>query len=172
MKTTIALALALMCLLAVTVQAQDVNVDWQRGNDFSKYQTYSWGESQHPLKDDMWAQRVVGLIEDQLKAKGLTKVDAGASPSVVVVYNAGVKQNESLQGYRTGGFFMGGSGSIQKVVENVGTLVVDMYDPAQKSHAWRGVAEDTLSDKSDKNIKKVENAVKKMFEKYPPKEKT
>ena len=169
MKTRIALASALMCLLAVTTQAQDVNVDWQRGTDFSKYKTYAWGESQHPIKDDMWAQRVVGLIEDQLKAKGFAKVDAGANPSLVVVYNAGVKQNESLQGYRTGGFFMGGSGSIQKVITNEGTLVVDMYDPAQKSHVWRGVAEDTLSDKSDKNIKKVENAVKKLFEKYPPK---
>jgi len=172
MKNTIALGFALMCLLAVTAGAQDVNVDWQRGNDFSKYKTYAWGESKNPVKDDMWAQRVVGLIEDQLKAKGLTKVDAGASPSVVVVYNAGVKQNESLQGYRTGGFFMGGTGSIQKVIENEGTLVVDMYDPAQKSHVWRGVAEETLSDKYEKNIKKVESMVKKMFEKYPPKDKT
>lgn len=172
MRTSFALFLALMmtCSLAVTALAQDVNVDWQRGTDFSKFKTYTWGESQHPLKDDMWAQRVVGLIEDQLKAKGLTKVDAGASPSLTVVYNAGVKQNESLQGYRTGLFM--GSGSIQKVVENEGTLVVDMYDPAQKSHVWRGVAEETLSDKSDKNIKKVESMVKKMFEKYPPKDKT
>ncbi len=74
MKTKIALALGLTCLLAVAVQAQDVNVDWQRGNDFSKYKTYAWGESQHPIKDDMWAQRVVGLMDarsdDLLRAIG------------------------------------------------------------------------------------------------------
>ncbi len=67
---------------------------------------------------------------------------------------------------------MGGTGSIHKVIENEGSLVVDMYDPASKSHVWRGVAGETLSDKSDKNIKKVQDMVKKMFEKYPPKEKT
>jgi hypothetical protein len=172
MKGKIAIALAMVGLLSVAVLAQQVNVDWQRGQDFTKYKSFAWGSSQHPIQDDMWSQRVVGLIEDQLKAKGLTKVDAAANPTLIVVYNAGIKQNESLQGYRTGGFFMGGSGSIQKVIEQEGTLVVDMYDPASKAHVWRGVAEETLSDKSDKNIKKVQDMVKKMFEKYPPKDKT
>jgi hypothetical protein len=34
---------------------------------------------------------------------------------------------------------------------------------------WRGMASQTLSDKSNKNIEKVQKMVKKMFEKYPPK---
>ena len=93
MKSRVLLALAMLGFLAAVLQAQHVNVDWQRGTDFSKFKTYAWGESQNPIQDDMWAQRVVGLIEDQLKAKGLATVDADVDPSLTVVYNAGVKQN-------------------------------------------------------------------------------
>ena len=60
-------------------------------------------------------------------------------------------------------------GSIQQVVENEGTLVVDLADPQQKMVIWRGMASETLSDKSSKNIEKVQKMVRKMFEKYPPK---
>jgi hypothetical protein len=59
-------------------------------------------------------------------------------------------------------------GSIQQVVENEGTLVVDFANPQTKMTPWRGVATETLSDKSDKNIQKLQKMVSKMFAKYPP----
>ena len=43
-----------------------------------------------------------------------------------------------------------------------------MLDPQQKMTVWRGTASETLSDKSDKNISKVQKMVNKMFQKYPP----
>jgi len=51
----------------------------------------------------------------------------------------------------------------------VGELVVDLYDPAQKQLVFRGVSTDTLSTKAEKNTKKINKAVEKMFNKYPPK---
>jgi hypothetical protein len=59
-------------------------------------------------------------------------------------------------------------GSIQQVVKRDGTLVVDFADPQTKMITWRGVATDTLSDESQKNIQKLQKAVDKMFQKYPP----
>ena len=50
--------------------------------------------------------------------------------------------------------------------------VVDMYDPALKTQAGRGDAEGTIPDQSDKDIKKSMKRSMKMFEKYPPKDKT
>ena len=50
----------------------------------------------------------------------------------------------------------------------VGTLIVDMYDTKSKSLVWRGMAHDQLSDKPDKDTKKLEKAVDKMFDKFPP----
>jgi hypothetical protein len=55
-------------------------------------------------------------------------------------------------------------------VENipVGTLVVDIYDTSSEHLVWRGLASDQLSDKPEKDTKKVEKAVDKMFAKFPP----
>ena len=157
-----------MSLLSVAAMAQKVNVDWKRGEDFSKYKTYAWGVSPHPIKDPLWNQRIIGFIDDQMAQKGLTKVEPGANPDLIVVYNAGVKQNVSLEGYTMGGWYNSMS-TVQQVTTKDGTLVVDMADPRQKMVIWRGTSSDTLSDKSTKNIDKVQKMVKKMFEKYPPK---
>ena len=50
----------------------------------------------------------------------------------------------------------------------VGTLIVDMYDTNSKQLIWRGEAQDQMSDKPEKDTKKLEKAVDKMFEKFPP----
>jgi Domain of unknown function (DUF4136) len=50
-----------------------------------------------------------------------------------------------------------------------GTLIVDLMDPNQKQLIFRGIATDTLSDKPEQNAKKIDSAVRKIFEKYPPK---
>ena len=62
-------------------------------------------------------------------------------------------------------------GRIDPVVENKGTLVVDISNGQSKALIWRGTAADTLSDNPDKNTKKIEKAVEKMFKNYPPKKK-
>ena len=49
-----------------------------------------------------------------------------------------------------------------------GTLVVDLYDAKTKQLIWRGSAEDTLSDKAEKNEKNLDKGVAKMFKKFPP----
>jgi Domain of unknown function (DUF4136) len=168
MKTRSILLLMIISLFSMAAMAQKVNVDWKRGDDFAKYKTYAWGVSHHPLKDSLWNQRIIGLIDEQLAAKGLTKVEPGASPDLVVAYNAGVKQNVSLEGYTMGGWYNSMS-TVQQVTTNDGTLVVDLADPTQKMVIWRGTSTDTLSDKSNKNIEKAQKMVKKMFEKFPPK---
>ena len=44
-----------------------------------------------------------------------------------------------------------------------------MFDAKTKELFWRGVGADELSDKSDKNQKKIVNATQKMFKNFPPK---
>jgi hypothetical protein len=50
----------------------------------------------------------------------------------------------------------------------VGTFVVDMFDGHTKKLIWRGTSDKTLSEKPDKNAKKLEDAVKAMFKHFPP----
>jgi len=64
----------------------------------------------------------------------------------------------------------GGFGEATTTVETykVGTLTVDMFDPNSKNLIWRGVASDTLSGNPDKNTKKLDGEVHKMFQCFPP----
>ena len=50
----------------------------------------------------------------------------------------------------------------------VGTVVVDLFETKTKRLIWRGSSSDTLSDKSDKNIKNLDKRVDKMFKHFPP----
>lgn len=72
-------------------------------------------------------------------------------------------------GFGGGGF--GGSGIENTQVINVpvGTLVVDVYDGSKHQLLFRGVAMDTLSSKEEKNSKKLNKSVTKIFDKFPTK---
>ena len=71
-------------------------------------------------------------------------------------------------GYRYGG--MGGMGTATTTVSEytVGTLVVDMFDAKTKNLVFRGTAEDEISDKAEKNAKKLDKAIEKLFKNFPP----
>jgi hypothetical protein len=72
-------------------------------------------------------------------------------------------------GYRGWGG-MGGMGTATTTESEytVGTLVADIFDKTGKSLLWRGVAQDELSDKPDKNVKKLGKATDKLFKDFPP----
>jgi hypothetical protein len=61
-----------------------------------------------------------------------------------------------------------GTATTTVVPEKVGTLTVDIFDAATKKLIWRAVAADTLSEKPDKNDKKLDKAAEEMFEHFPP----
>jgi len=46
--------------------------------------------------------------------------------------------------------------------------VVDLFDSHTKQLIWRGVATETLSEKPDKDTKKLNKAVEKLFKDFPP----
>ena len=50
----------------------------------------------------------------------------------------------------------------------VGTLVVDIFDAKTKQLMFRGTATDELSDKPEKNVKKLAKASDKLFKNFPP----
>jgi hypothetical protein len=157
---------------ASSVFAQKVNTDWDHEANFSNYKTYAWIETKHPAVSDLTNKRIVENIDKQLAAKGFTKVIDNAA--ALVVYNAGVKEQVSVEGYNYGyGRYRWGGGmtTYSKVVELQGTLVIDLVDSRKKELVWRGTATDTLSDKPEKNAQKIEKATEKLFKKYPPKAK-
>jgi len=88
-------------------------------------------------------------------------------PAATVVYHAAVDEQKELHGWGNGPRWNSmGTVSVDTIL--VGQLVVDIYDTASEQLLWRGFASDTASDKAEKNEKKINNAVAKLFKQFPP----
>jgi hypothetical protein len=174
MKIRFTTILALLLLTSSLLFAQKVNTDWDRGTDFSKFHTYAWQPSPDPAKG-LWDQRVIDDVNTQLQAKGFQLVTA--NPQVWVVYTSHIKKERQVvgTGYNMGpGWGWGYWGGPTTTTYNTytykeGTLVVELADANGHQLLWRGTATDTLADNSDKNIKKLQSAVSKLFKNFPPK---
>jgi hypothetical protein len=148
-----------------------VKTDFDKNADFGHYKTYSWiGTAK--ATDDLWSERIMQDVDQQLAARGWSKVESGGDATVSAF---GRTHNEqTLETFYTGmggGWrWRGGFGDAMTTVENtpVGTLVVDVFDGASKKLIWRGTATDTLSSHPDKNEKKLEHSVEDMFKRFPP----
>ena len=156
---------------AFFVLAAKVTTDYSHSVDFSRYSTYSWLDVK--AGDPLWPDRIMSAVDSQLVAKGWSKVPAGGDASAAAFGSTHVQPR--LETFYTGfggGWFWRGFGDGMAVtnVENVpiGTLVVDIFDTPTKKLIWRGVANDVLSDKPDKNEKKLEKSVEEMFKHFPP----
>ena len=157
-------------LFATASFAQQVKTDYDRSADFSQYKTYSWENVQ--TQDPLWVDRIKEAVNGALTAKGLTPVDSGGDVAIVAIEMTKNQQNLNTfyNGFGGGWRWGGGFGDATTTVDNykVGTLVVDLFDAKTKKIVWRGSSSDTLSDKSDKNIKNLDKGVQKMFDHFPP----
>src|SRR6185503_20147604 len=102
---------------------------------------------------------------------GWTQVPSDGNISLVAIESTQKHQtlNTFYNGFG-GGWRWGGFGNATTTVDNykVGTLVLDMFDSHTKQLVWRGSASDTLSSKTDKNIKNLDKGVQKMLKQFPP----
>jgi hypothetical protein len=165
--------IAAMLLFAVPTFAQKVNVDWDKQADFSKYNTYAWAKGEGAAKNPLNEERARQAVEAELTKKGKQKVDANPDVYVVMhaVYNQQTTLNTTGYGYGYGPYWRGGGGGTSTTTAytyTIGTMIVDIYDAKTKHLLWRGTGSDTVSDKAEKNEKKIYSAVQKMFQKFPP----
>lgn len=175
-KLAIAAAVALVCAPAF---AQDVKTDFDKDADFASIKTFdvkigtSWN---NPISE----KRVLEEFTQALSEKGWKKVDA--NPDALVVLHGATEKQKSLNtfysgmggyggyGYRGwGGMGMGmGTATTTTSEYVVGTLVTDIFNAKTKALMFRGTASDELSDKPEKNQKKLDKAANKMFKDFPP----
>ena len=164
------LSLAIIMLMTIPAVAQQVKTDYDRSANFSQYKTYSW--SGVKTADPLLVDRIKNAVNSTLSSKGLTQVDSGGDLTINAMEITSDQQ--TLDTFYHGGFggrrFGGGFGDATTTTETykVGTLVVDVFDAQSKELVFRGSSSDTLSDRSDKNIKNLNKGVEKMLKHFPP----
>ena len=139
----IGMTVAVSLVACIVASGQDARHNPMPGVDFSKYHTYKWVS----IEDGAHPNQIVDAeikqsVDTELASKGLTKRGFGD-----------------------------GMGSATQSTINVGSLVLDMYDPTTKQLVWTGSATKTIDPRSnqEKNQKNLNNAMQKLLKYYPPK---
>lgn len=157
-------------LLSTLVFAQQISHDLDRGVESGPGQstTYAWTRGTE-LPDELNHARIVRAVDWQLASKGLTKVDAGTSPSVYAAYHARFDQDRRVIGFSTGS----GSGSRFATMTHeisVGTIAVDIIDPKTTRVLWRGSARRPVDVKAKREVieRAINRTISELFKKYAP----
>ncbi len=135
---------AMLWLLALPAAAMFIDVQFIGGVDIAAFETWSWGEGS-PMANQEVERAARATIEQQMTAKGYTKVDGKADCHIVLH----TKADE---------WFDGGLFKIEALEGSTGKVV------------WRGKAEGAVNVQSTpKRQKLAARTVKKMFKKFPAK---
>jgi hypothetical protein len=172
-----AIAAALL-FVGAAASAQDVKTDFDKNAKFDAIKTFavkvgtSWN-------NQISEKRITDEIAQTLTEKGWKQVEE--NPDALVLLHGATEKQKSLNtfysgmggyggyGYRGWGGGMGmGTATTTTSEYLVGTLVVDIFDAKTKQLMFRGTATDEISDKPEKNIKKIDKASNKMFKNFPP----
>ena len=167
------LASLMVVVLTAFSVAQKVKIGFDKSADFSKYKTYTWAKPDHPVENPQLFQAVVGTIDQDLQAKGLTRVP----------------ENGDLNLSASGGLRLwiqrtpdGGDGSshvagtiwsscprlLQLVAQ--GTLTLHFVDRSNNKLVWQGTAMQKLDpEQKNQDLVLAEKAVDKLLKGFPPK---
>jgi hypothetical protein len=186
-KSAAVLPAAALVLCATAAFADSVKTDYDHKVNFEQYHTYCWGDVQTP--DPFYVSRIKDAVNQDLQAKGWQMVPSGCQATVFAkgdVHNQ--KEMQTMYdgmgggwgmgwgwgGWGWGGPGFGGMGESMTTSTNrkIGNLVVDIFDTESKKLLWRGIASGGLTSSAKKDTKKLDADLRKMFDHFPPKEKS
>ena len=138
--------------------------------DFSRFKTFAIRQgrlnSKNPsLNSELTRKRLDADIQKFLGAKGLALVPTGPA-DLNVRYTLGAVRGHEVETYPAG--WRGWGTRVVRVPFTAGTLVIDLRDPSTRSLVWRAIARENQSDAA-KIESKLDDMVRKSFDKYPPK---
>jgi len=159
--------LSLLCFCG-PVLAQSTTYNFMPGTNFAQFHTFKWVTipgGMHP--NQIVDQEIQNSVVSQLTGKGLTQTTAD-NADLYVGYQVGVDQEKQWNAF--GGWGWGGMAQATSSTINVGTLVVDIYDAANKKLVWTGRATKTVNPgkNQQKDLEHLNKAIEKLMKDYPP----
>ena len=177
MKNSI--VVVLLGALITACSSINVSSDFDRQANFASYKTYAFTKEAQELPiNDLNRKRVIDAVSKELAAKGFTQSD---QPDVLIELVVATQEKQSATttsspGYYGSGYRYGWGGGFSTTTINIenyteGTLFVDMIDASKKQLVWQGRAVATLDpeSKTERREARINDAVKQIFTKYPPK---
>jgi hypothetical protein len=166
--------------------AGNVQTDYDHTVNFSQYNTYSWGKVQ--ASNPFFVTRIQQAVDKQLQTKGWQLMPSGGSVMVFATDNIHDQQEVQTMydnigagwggGWGWGGWGWGGGwgpgfgtgiATTTTTDQNVGNLVVDLFEGNSKKLLWRGLATENLSSNDQRNTRTVDSDINNMFKNFPPK---
>lgn len=164
-----------LVFLVMNCSSVSVKHDYDSQADFASLQTFDWmsrPEQVPAMARPLMDKRIKNAVTSRLVSKGLRQ---SSNPDFLIAYHAGVQDKIDVEtwgySYARRGRFYGWSGTHVDVQQyKQGTLVLDFVDAESKELVWRGVATGAVPDNPtpEKMDKKVNEAVAKILEKFPP----
>ena len=152
--------LSVLIVFTTSLYAQDVHYYYDRSTKFGAYKTYQWVDLPGPggaVPDQLIDQSIKRAVDEQLAQKGLTRSTRTRISTSAITPLSERKKALTCRllvtgGGRWGWGCWGGFNSRstgQTSTIPVGTLLVDLYDPAKKQLVWRGDGTKTIDLKRD-----------------------
>ena len=178
------LVLTTFALMTACASSTNIQSDYDRSVDFSKYKTYGYYSPmgiENPNYSSLMGQMFRDAIDVQMKQRGYVK---SSNPDVLFNVSARLEDKTRVTttsdpmmygggyyGYRGGrydpwgGYGYGTSTHVSQYTQ--GTVNIDMVDPRMKRMLWEGVAIGRVNDKNDNLREDVMTGVAEMFAGYP-----
>ena len=172
MKKSLHITMAIFAVLVFSALglAQDTTFNYMPGTNFSQFHTFKWvtipgGVHTNQIVD----QEIQNAVVSQLTSKGLTQTQDD-NADLYVGYQVAVDQEKQWNAVGMGGWRFGGMGSATSSTITNGTLVIDVYEVANKQLVWTGRGTKTMSPSKNqqKNMDNLNKAIAKIMKNYPP----
>lgn len=171
----------LICALALAAcSSVQVKADWDPEARFDGWKTWSWQSSTpqvtgNPRLDDpLLHGRIQTAIEKSLGEHGYQRVSSGRS-DFQVAYHVALQQKLDARTIYTGyGPYRGwyGVGGPETIVDSydLGTLLIDMINPATNNVIWRGSGQSRVQEVKtpEEREARVQDAVERILKQFPP----
>lgn len=164
--------------LLFSCSSVSVSTDYDKNVSFDQFKTYAYDKKGIDKVDlsDLDKKRILRAIDAEMAVKGFTK---SQSPDLLINIFTQARERVDVNQFNAGwGYgwgwgwdpWMWGGGMNTSVSTRIeGTLFIDIVDARKKELIWQGVGDGVLTQNVDKKEKRINEFVKKILDKYPPK---
>jgi hypothetical protein len=165
--------LAAVLALTTVVRADDtskLHVEYMKSVDFAGFKTYAWAPFQDKAQEAPHHLKITRAIEQELQEKGLKKADSPETANLLVRFREALEKKFEGTPSRVDSPWQ--PSNPRFIVDfsrvEIGTLVVDFWDPERKDVVWQGKASRRMGS-ADEIDSEIGDLVHEMLAGFPPK---